>query len=137
MFYISAFNHLFIQLWYQYDSDKSGYIEADELKVCRELKIKENIILLYYIKSFLHDLLFEARRSQEVTEEKLIEYTDTLLQIFDNNKDGKLQLSEMAQYVSQLYYFINREFSIHRLLPVKENFLTRQIFKVIRNFCLG
>ena len=35
--------------------------------------------------------------SQEVTEEKLIEYTDTLLQIFDNNKDGKLQLSEMAQ----------------------------------------
>ena len=56
---------------------------------------------IYYnfIQSFLQDLLFEARRSQEVTEEKLIEYTDTLLQIFDNNKDGKLQLSEMAQYV--------------------------------------
>ena len=100
MFYISAFNHLFIQLWYQYDSDKSGYIEADELKVCMEFRIKGNYYTYYnFIQSFLQDLIFEARRSQEVTEEKLIEYTDTLLQIFDNNKDGKLQLSEMAQYV--------------------------------------
>jgi len=33
--------------------------------------------------------------------------------VFDSNKDGKLQLSEMA-----------------KLLPVKENFLTRQVFKV-------
>ena len=65
-----------------------------------EFRIKENYYTYYnFIQSFLQDLLFEARRSQEVTEEKLIEYTDTLLQIFDNNKDGKLQLSEMAQYV--------------------------------------
>lgn len=35
------------------------------------------------------------------------------LQVFDSNKDGRLQLSEMA-----------------KLLPVKENFLCRQIFKV-------
>merc|ERR1712223_1616655 len=35
-----------------------------------------------------------------------------MLQVFDSNKDGKLQLSEMA-----------------KLLPVKENFLNRQIFK--------
>ena len=90
---------MIIQLWYQYDSDKSGYIEADELKVCIEFKIWESDFS-DILQSFLHDLLFEARRSQEVTEEKLIEYTDTLLQIFDNNKDGKLQLSEMAQYVS-------------------------------------
>lgn len=34
--------------------------------------------------------------------------------MFDSNKDGRLQLSEMA-----------------KLLPVKENFLCRQIFKVI------
>nr|CAD7574204.1 unnamed protein product [Timema californicum] len=37
----------------------------------------------------------------------------TELQVFDANKDGRLQLSEMA-----------------KLLPVKENFLCRQIFKV-------
>merc|ERR1719266_840875 len=84
----------FMKLWYQYDVDGSGSIEADELK------------------NFLRDLLSEAHKSQEVTEDKLIEYTDTMLQVFDSNKDGKLQLSEMA-----------------KLLPVKENFLTRQVFK--------
>jgi len=88
----------FMKLWYQYDTDGSGYIEADELK------------------NFLRDLLTEASKSQEVTEDKLIEYTDTMLQVFDANKDGKLQLSEMA-----------------KLLPVKENFLTRQIFKESKN----
>merc|ERR1719300_921896 len=84
----------FMKLWYQYDTDASGFIEADELK------------------NFLRDLLSEAHKAQEVTEDKLIEYTDTMLQVFDSNKDGKLQLSEMA-----------------KLLPVKENFLNRQIFK--------
>lgn len=47
-------------------------------------------------KNFLKDLLREAKREQ-IDEDKLIEYTDTLLQIFDANKDGKLQLSEMAK----------------------------------------
>jgi len=84
----------FMKLWHQYDTDNSGYIEADELK------------------NFLRDLLKEAKKSQEVSEDDLIKYTDTMLQVFDSNKDGKLQLSEMA-----------------KLLPVKENFLTRQVFK--------
>merc|ERR1719422_1496996 len=88
----------FMKLWYQYDTDASGFIEADELK------------------NFLRDLLREAKKSQEVTEDKLIEYTDTMLQVFDSNKDGKLQLSEMA-----------------KLLPVRENFLTRQVFKGSKN----
>jgi len=84
----------FMRLWHTYDSDNSGYIEADELK------------------HFLRDLLKEAKKSEEVSDDQLIEYTDTMLQVFDSNKDGKLQLSEMA-----------------KLLPVKENFLNRQIFK--------
>lgn len=84
----------FMKLWNQYDNDNSGFIEADELK------------------NFLRDLLREAKKSQEVSEDELIQYTDTMLQVFDSNKDGKLQLSEMA-----------------KLLPVKENFLTRQVFK--------
>ena len=50
----------------------------------------------------MRDLLQEARKSHEVTEDTLIEYTDTILQVFDANKDGKLQLSEMAKYV--LFY---------------------------------
>ena len=53
-------------------------------------------------QNFLRDLLQEARKSHEVTEDTLIEYTDTILQVFDSNKDGKLQLSEMAKYVSFL-----------------------------------
>lgn len=47
-------------------------------------------------QNFLKDLLTEAKRDA-IDEDKLIEYTDTLLQIFDANKDGKLQLSEMAK----------------------------------------
>ncbi|XP_054164548.1 calbindin-32-like [Oppia nitens] len=83
----------FMKIWREYDTDGSGYIEADELK------------------NFLKDLLREAKR-ESIDEDKLIEYTDTLLNIFDANKDGKLQLSEMA-----------------KLLPVKENFLCRSAFK--------
>ncbi|GFG36721.1 hypothetical protein Cfor_00877 [Coptotermes formosanus] len=85
----------FMKIWREYDTDGSGYIEADELK------------------NFLRDLLKEAKKINDVSEDKLIEYTDTMLQVFDANKDGRLQLSEMA-----------------KLLPVKENFLCRQIFKV-------
>ncbi|XP_069159651.1 calbindin-32 isoform X3 [Procambarus clarkii] len=84
----------FMKIWKAYDRDNSGYIEADELK------------------NFLRDLLREAKKDQDVSEDKLIEYTDTMLQVFDQNKDGKLQLSEMA-----------------KLLPVKENFLCRSVFK--------
>ena len=86
----------FMKIWREYDTDNSGFIEADELK------------------NFLRDLMKEANRGAidgDVDEDKLIEYTDTLLQIFDTNKDGKLQLSEMA-----------------KLLPVKENFLCRSNF---------
>jgi len=77
----------FMKIWTTYDSDHSGFIEADELK------------------NFLRDILKGASKSQEVTEDNLIEYTSTMLNVFDSNKDGKLQLSEMA-----------------KLLPVKENF---------------
>ncbi|KAL0276630.1 UNVERIFIED_CONTAM: hypothetical protein PYX00_004163 [Menopon gallinae] len=84
----------FMKIWREYDTDGSGYIEADELK------------------NFLRDLLKEAKKINDVSEDKLIEYTDTMLQVFDANKDGRLQLSEMA-----------------KLLPVKENFLCRSVFK--------
>lgn len=47
-------------------------------------------------QNFLRDLLGESKKDQ-VTDEKLSEYTETLLNIFDSNKDGKLQLSEMAK----------------------------------------
>lgn len=67
--------------------DSSGYIDSDELK------------------NFLRDLLLKQQssssgnkhRSNSINDEKLEEYTQTLLKIFDQNKDGKLQLSEMTR----------------------------------------
>ncbi|GAA38966.2 calbindin-32 [Clonorchis sinensis] len=85
----------FMRIWKQFDKDRSGFIEADELK------------------EFLRHLLKQAKPNEEIDEEKLLEYTSSILKLFDQNKDGKLQLSEMARY----------------LLPVKENYLCRPIFK--------
>ncbi|KAK2501115.1 hypothetical protein MC885_011398 [Smutsia gigantea] len=103
----------FMEAWRKYDTDRSGYIEANELK------------------GFLSDLLKKANRP--CGEPKLREYTQTIkkragqgptekvkannpgtsfcpqqLRMFDLNGDGKLGLSEMS-----------------RLLPVQENFLLK------------
>lgn len=78
----------FMAAWRRYDTDRSGYIEANELK------------------GFLSDLLQKANRHYD--DQKLQEYTQTILKMFDLNGDGKLGLSEMA-----------------RLLPVQENFLLK------------
>ncbi|XP_076112468.1 calbindin-32-like isoform X3 [Mytilus galloprovincialis] len=85
----------FMKVWKEYDKDRSGYIEADELK------------------TFLYDLLKRCKRQADVSEEQMITYTDTVLKLFDRNGDGKLQFSELA-----------------KLLPVKENFLCRPVFKL-------
>ncbi|KAK6622339.1 Calbindin-32 [Polyplax serrata] len=49
------------RIWREYDTDGSGFIEADELK------------------NFLRDLLREAKKINDVSEDKLIEYTDTMV----------------------------------------------------------
>ncbi|CAH8862041.1 unnamed protein product [Trichobilharzia szidati] len=85
----------FMRVWREFDKDHSGFIEADELK------------------DFLTELLSTGTtQKDEKFDEKIIEYTDTILKLFDLNQDGKLQLSEMS-----------------RLIPVEENFLCRPIFK--------
>ncbi|XP_066479487.1 calbindin [Tiliqua scincoides] len=78
----------FMQTWRKYDSDHSGFIDAEELK------------------SFLKDLLQKANK--QIEDAKLSEYTDIMLKMFDENNDGKLELTEMA-----------------RLLPVQENFILK------------
>ncbi|KAL3314535.1 Calbindin [Cichlidogyrus casuarinus] len=78
----------FMRIWKKFDSDHSGFIEANELR------------------DFLNDLL------PNESADRLDYYVKTMLELFDSNKDGKLQLSEMA-----------------RLLPVKSNFLSQPLFR--------
>ncbi|XP_041867743.1 secretagogin-like [Melanotaenia boesemani] len=78
----------FMRIWRNYDADSSGYISANELK------------------GFLQDLFLQHRKS--ITPEKLEEYTGTMMKIFDKNKDGRLDLNDLA-----------------RILSLKENFLLK------------
>uniref|UniRef100_A0AAR2JQ04 Calbindin 2a n=1 Tax=Pygocentrus nattereri TaxID=42514 RepID=A0AAR2JQ04_PYGNA len=73
----------FMAAWRRYDTDRSGYIEANELK------------------GFLSDLLKKANRYYD--DQKLQEYTQTILKMFDLNGDGKLGLSEMARTVCAVF----------------------------------
>ncbi|KAF5400076.1 Calbindin [Paragonimus heterotremus] len=82
----------FMRVWKQFDADNSGYIEKEELR------------------GFLKHLLVQSKIN--VSDEKLDDYTNTLLILFDRDGDGRLQLNEMA-----------------RLLPVKENYLVKPLFR--------
>lgn len=82
----------FMRVWRQFDVDGSGYIEKDELK------------------QFLKHLLDQSKIA--IGEDKLEDYTQTFLNLFDRDGDGRLQLSEMA-----------------RILPVKENYLIKPLFR--------
>ncbi|XP_028254972.1 secretagogin-like [Parambassis ranga] len=78
----------FMRIWRNYDTDSSGYISAVELK------------------GFLQDLFLQHRKS--ITAEQLDTYTDTMMKMFDKNKDGRLDLNDLA-----------------RILALKENFLLK------------
>ncbi|XP_016071741.1 PREDICTED: secretagogin [Miniopterus natalensis] len=76
----------FMQVWRRYDADSSGFILAAELR------------------NFLRDLFLHQKRG--VPEAKLEEYAGALMKIFDKNKDGQLDLNDLA-----------------RILALQENFL--------------
>ncbi|KAL6100245.1 scgn [Pungitius sinensis] len=78
----------FMRIWRSYDSDSSGYISATELK------------------GFLQDLFLQHRKS--ITPEKLEVYTGAMMKMFDKNRDGRLDLNDLA-----------------RILALKENFLLK------------
>uniref|UniRef100_A0A3P8WP78 Secretagogin n=1 Tax=Cynoglossus semilaevis TaxID=244447 RepID=A0A3P8WP78_CYNSE len=78
----------FMRIWRNYDADSSGFISAVELK------------------GFLQDLLLQHGRS--VCAEKLEVYTDSMMKMFDKNRDGRLDLNDLA-----------------RILALKENFLLK------------
>jgi len=84
----------YMQIWKRYDRDYSGFIEIDELR------------------TFLRDVVQKANPSQGINEERLNEYTDYIMKMYDTNQDGKLGLSELA-----------------KLLPPQENFVQRVLDK--------
>ncbi|GAV02109.1 hypothetical protein RvY_12713 [Ramazzottius varieornatus] len=88
----------YMKIWKKYDRDLSGYIEKHELK------------------EFLRDLIRNASvdRREHINEERLDQYTQTILELFDINNDGKLGLSELC-----------------RMLPDSENFVQLVLDKAI------
>ncbi|XP_031214744.1 secretagogin [Mastomys coucha] len=76
----------FMRIWRKYDADSSGFISASEL--C----------------NFLRDLFLHHKKI--ISEAELEEYTSTMMKIFDKNKDGRLDLNDLA-----------------RILALQENFL--------------
>ncbi|CAJ1082837.1 secretagogin [Xyrichtys novacula] len=78
----------FMRIWRNYDTDSSGYISATELK------------------GFLQDLFLQHNKS--ITPDKLEKYTVAMMMMFDKNKDGRLDLNDLA-----------------RILALKENFLLK------------
>ncbi|KAG1929971.1 secretagogin isoform X1 [Pimephales promelas] len=76
----------FMKIWRKYDADSSGYISAVELR------------------GFLKDLFEQHKKN--ISSDKLEEYTDAMMNIFDKNKDGRLDLNDLA-----------------RILALQENFL--------------
>ncbi|XP_016418133.1 secretagogin [Sinocyclocheilus rhinocerous] len=84
----------FMQIWRKYDADSSGYISAVELK------------------GFLNDLFQQHKKN--IPPRKLDEYTNTMMSIFDKNKDGRLDLNDLA-----------------RILALQDNFLLQ--FKMDAN----
>ncbi|KAJ8394631.1 hypothetical protein AAFF_G00044340 [Aldrovandia affinis] len=76
----------FMKIWRKYDADSSGFISAVELK------------------GFLKDLFLKHKKV--ISSSKLDEYTDAMMNIFDRNKDGRLDLNDLA-----------------RILALQENFL--------------
>uniref|UniRef100_A0A672ZV40 Calretinin-like n=1 Tax=Sphaeramia orbicularis TaxID=375764 RepID=A0A672ZV40_9TELE len=104
----------FMAAWRRYDTDRSGYIEANELK------------------GFLSDLLQKANRHYD--EHKLQEYTQTILRMFDLNGDGKLGLSEMARLLPVQENFLlkfqvrntgKKKLGLHQKWNVKDLFVKK------------
>ncbi|XP_063781037.1 secretagogin [Pseudophryne corroboree] len=70
----------FMRIWRKYDEDSSGFISAVELR------------------NFLQDLFSQHKKM--ITGDKLDEYTDTMMKLFDKNKDGRLDLNDLAKILA-------------------------------------
>uniref|UniRef100_A0A3B5QWS2 Secretagogin n=1 Tax=Xiphophorus maculatus TaxID=8083 RepID=A0A3B5QWS2_XIPMA len=97
-----------------YDVTADGKLQIQEL-ANMILPEEENFLLVFrreapldnsvdFMKAFLKDLF--QQHDKEVSPDKLEEYTDAMMKVFDKNKDGRLDLNDLA-----------------RILALEENFL--------------
>uniref|UniRef100_A0A3Q2CM71 Secretagogin n=1 Tax=Cyprinodon variegatus TaxID=28743 RepID=A0A3Q2CM71_CYPVA len=97
-----------------YDVTADGKLQIQEL-ANMILPEEENFLLIFrreapldnsvdFMKAFLNDLF--QQHHKQVSPVKLEEYTDTMMKMFDKNKDGRLDLNDLA-----------------RILALEENFL--------------
>uniref|UniRef100_A0A3B3XKT7 Secretagogin n=1 Tax=Poecilia mexicana TaxID=48701 RepID=A0A3B3XKT7_9TELE len=97
-----------------YDVTADGKLQIQEL-ANMILPEEENFLLVFrrealldnsvdFMKAFLKDLF--QQHHKEVSPDKLEEYTDAMMKVFDKNKDGRLDLNDLA-----------------RILALEENFL--------------
>ncbi|XP_047123313.1 calbindin-32 isoform X1 [Hydra vulgaris] len=70
----------FLKLWYHYDTDRSGFLERSELN------------------GFLHDLL--SKQNENVSPQRINDYAEAMIELFDSNNDGKIELNELAKIIS-------------------------------------
>ncbi|XP_065064742.1 calbindin-32-like [Rhopilema esculentum] len=80
----------FIKIWYHYDTDRNGFLDTAELD------------------GFLRDLFSACDKKKAVTPQRIFDYRTTIMELFDSNKDGKIELNEMS-----------------KILPVEENFFSQ------------
>ncbi|CAG9792875.1 unnamed protein product [Diatraea saccharalis] len=108
-----------------YDDNQDGKIDIREL--AQLLPMEENFLLLFrfdnplessveFMKNFLRDLLKEAKKINDVSEDKLIEYTDTMdydaqdllefeetiLQGVEYSSDGKISRKQLTMILLAL-----------------------------------
>uniref|UniRef100_A0A8C4ZY92 EF-hand domain-containing protein n=1 Tax=Gadus morhua TaxID=8049 RepID=A0A8C4ZY92_GADMO len=91
-----------------YDVTADGKLQIQELALMI-LPADENFLLVFrreapldnsvdFMKAFLRDLI--QQHHKEVSPSKLDEYTDAMMKVFDKNKDGCLELNDMARILA-------------------------------------
>jgi len=86
----------FMKIWNHYDADGNGYLDSGE------------------IQAFCYDLM-SKKKGRRVTKKSLEEFTTGILELYDKNKDGKIEIGELQ-----------------KLMPVEQNFLSR-VFEKQKN----
>ncbi|CAH2284526.1 secretagogin [Pelobates cultripes] len=91
-----------------YDVTSDGRLQIQEL-ANMILPEDENFLLLFrretpldnsveFMRNFLQDLFLQHKKL--ITGDKLDEYTDTMMKLFDKNKDGRLDLNDLAKILA-------------------------------------